>query len=127
MDISHFFAKWLGVYMLVCAILMIINKQQFERVLREFFNSKTVVAYSGFVKLFIGLAILIANPIWELTWRGLITVVAILAILGGLVRINFPEHVQKYAAQVMSGGGYWGVAGILGVLGIILTYSGFML
>ncbi len=125
MDLSLFLAKLLGLYLLIVALDLLLRRKELESAVKDFASSKGLLVFSGSISLVLGLAIAIGHPIFELSWRGLITLFGYLLILKGVMRMAFPSHLQKKIVFLFQKR-YWIMFFILIILGIYLTYSGFM-
>src|SRR5262249_17723445 len=99
-------------------------REQLEVTRKEICASRGLLALAGVFSLFLGLAIVIGHPIWEASWRGLITFIGLLAIIKGLMRLAFPAKVGPMV-QACFQQGYWAIFGLLLLLGLYLTYHGF--
>lgn len=126
MELSLFLAKLIGIYMLIVAVIMLFRKNIFESVINEMVSSPGLLAFAGIINLVIGLAIAIGHPIYELSWRGLITLIGYLSIIKGIMRLAFPEQDRMIIKSVMRRSGYWIVFAIVVILGLFLTYNGFV-
>jgi hypothetical protein len=124
MELSLFLAKLLGLYMLIVAVELLARRHEFEGAVRDFASSKGLIVFSGSVSLILGLAVAIGHPIYELNFRGLITLVGYVLILRGVWRMTFPSRIQKKLAACFHQG-YKEFLIILIIVGIYLTYSGF--
>jgi hypothetical protein len=124
MDLSLFLARFWGIYFLIMAAIWIFRREQFEITLRQISFSDGLLAITGIIAIIAGLMIAIVHPIWELNWKGLITLIAYLAIFQGIMRIAFPNQVQSVATKMLDKGFIVSVL-ILVVLGGVLTYHGF--
>ncbi len=124
MALSLFLAKLLGLYLLIVAFDLLVRRKEAEGAVKDFAASKGLLFYSGSLSLLLGLAIAIAHPIWETNWRGLITLLAYLMIVRGLMRTAFPSLLQKKIYPFFRNQ-YWLLLIILIILGVYLTYSGF--
>lgn len=124
MALSLFLGKLLGLYMLIAGVLMLSRKSQIKPALAELISSKPLLLFSAFFDLLAGLAILIGHPVWEFDWRGLITLLGLLLLVRGVIRLAFLSNVQKFASVFVQKA-YWIAAIVWTVLGLILTYNGF--
>lgn len=124
MGLSIFLAKLLGIYMLIVAAAWIVRKEQVDAMIKDFISSKALIGLAGAIDILTGLAIAIGHPIWQLNWRGLITLLGYVMIVRGIFRFAFTEEVQKKAATIMTKG-FWPIIAVLIVLGGVLTYCGF--
>jgi hypothetical protein len=124
MQLSIFLAKFLGIYMLLIAALLLFRREQVETSMKEMVNSPSMLAFTGFLSVLLGLAIVIGHPIWTFDWRGLITLLGFLSILRGLSRIIQPQYCRIALCKIFEKG-YWISLAFLVILGSYLTYSGF--
>ena len=95
MELSMFLAKLLGIYMLIVAVELIARRHEFEAAVKNFAECKGLIFFSGSVSLILGLAVAIGNPVYELNFRGLITLLGYLLILRGIWRMAFTARAQK--------------------------------
>lgn len=123
MELSIFFAKLFGLYLLIMSLFMLLRKKNVEVIAKELFASKGILYFAGALNLFLGLAIVISHPVWEWNWRGLITLLGCLFILKGIMRVGFPEQTRVIEPKMMRG--YWIIFAVVALIGIYLTYSGF--
>lgn len=126
MAVSLFLAKLLGLYMLIVALIALLRKDQFKSVMRSIISSEGLIAILGILSLISGLAILIGHPIWEFSWRGLITLIGALAVIQGIWRFAFASLIQEKFTMDKFEKARWIMIIVLGIIGIFLTYMGFM-
>ena len=124
MMMSAFLAKLLGLYFLIAFFLCAFRKRQVKESWKEIVASKGLLAVSGEISLIFGLVIVLDHSVWELSWRGLVTLMGYLILLKGIMRLAFPAQVKKCATK-MNDAGCWVVLIFLLVVGCYLTYSGF--
>lgn len=124
MDISIFWAKYLGFYMLIMAAVFLFRRNIAFNIINDITHSVGLSASVGFLLLAIGLIILISHPIVELSWRGFITLLGAMDVIHGINRIAFPLRMKKMSILLMIK--YWWlyVAGCL-ISGSYLLYRGF--
>ncbi len=125
MELSLFLAKLFGLYLLTVAVLWVVRGEAISKVLEEFFASRPMLFLSGLLALAVGIAMAIGHSVWELNWRGLITLIGYLSIAKGIVRIAFPEVLQKAVGFLLKSNAAWIWICIILVLGGYLTWVGF--
>jgi uncharacterized membrane protein HdeD (DUF308 family) len=124
MELSLFLAKLIGLYFLAVALIALVRREQFLSAMKSMLSSTGLIAFSGFISLIAGIAILIGHPIWEVSWRGLITLIGVLAVIQGFARAGFTSLVQSKLSKFENA--YWYIVVVLIILGGYLTYSGFI-
>lgn len=125
MDWSPIFAKFLGIYLLIIVVIWLTRKKPFEKAIRDVILSDGMFALTGAIHIIIGLMIAILHPVWTFDWQGLITLIAYLSIVQGVVRWAFPVQSRRYILKSLDNG-YWIWIAVAGTLGFILAYNGFM-
>lgn len=124
MESSIFFAKLLGLYLLIVAADLFLRRREIEGAVRDFAASKGLLVFSGSISLLLGLTVVITHPVYQWNWQGLVTLLGYLLIVRGSMRIAFPTRIQKRLVSIFRRR-YWGILLILLILGAYLTYSGF--
>ena len=126
MELSLFLAKLFGIYLLIVAVLSVLRGEVIAQALEEFFASRSMLFLNGLLALAVGIAMAVSHSVWQLNWRGLITLVGYLSIAKGIVRIGFPEVSKKAVGVfVKDGTTRWIWIGLLLLLGGYLTWVGF--
>ncbi len=125
MELSLFLAKLFGIYLLIMAVLWAVRGEAISKVIEEFFASGPMLFLSGLIALAVGIAMAIGHSVWELNWRGLITLFGYLSIAKGIARISFPEVPKKATVFLLKGTGIGIWVGLGLVLGCYLTWVGF--
>lgn len=124
MDLSIFLAELLGLYMLIMAAELLFRRKELAGAVKDLAACKGVIICSGSYSLLLGLAIVIAHPVYELDWRGFVTFIGYLMIVRGLIRVTFPSYLHKGLAAMFRKR-YWLLFFVMLVFGAYLTYSGF--
>ncbi len=124
MELSLFLAKFLGLYLLILAVLFCFRREQLEMSLKEVFASPGMLLLAGLLSLSAGLLIVIAHPVWECNWRVLITIIGYIAIVKGIVRIGHPQIAKEMMGRIIKKCSHCRVV-ILLVVALFLIYHGF--
>jgi hypothetical protein len=97
MEISIFFAKFWGwLLVIVCLIFLLRKKVLLEEMFR-LVEDKGFTLLSGYLAFILGLVTVILHNVWVADWRVVITIFGWLSLIKGIVRIGFPEAIQKVA------------------------------
>ena len=67
----------------------------------------------------------ISHSVWELNWRGLITLFGYISIAKGVARIAFPEVPKRTIKSLLHGPLLWAWLALTALLGGYLTWVGF--
>ena len=126
MELSLFLAKLFGIYLLIMAVLFVLRGEVIANVIEEFFTNRPMLFLSGLLALTVGIAMAVSHSVWDLSWRGLITLFGYLSIAKGVVRIGFPDVPKKATSFfVTSSTARWLWIGLALLLGGYLTWAGF--
>ncbi|MGK5594950.1 MAG: hypothetical protein ACSNEK_06295 [Parachlamydiaceae bacterium] len=124
MELSLFLAKLIGLYYLIFSFIFLFNRTQLTPLLKNLVKKPELIFFAGTISLAIGLAIVIGHPVYEWTWRGLITLFGFLAIISGLVRCISPSY-PLFQKMMENPTYYWVMTAFLFFFGIYLTMIGF--
>lgn len=124
MIVDIFFAKLLGLYLLIVSLLWLFRKNELKATFKQTVGNRGFLCLSGEINLIFGLIIAIVHSYWELSHVGLITVLGYLMILKGIMRLGYPEKVKKFYSK-MSDQGLIISLTIMLIVGAYLTYVGF--
>ena len=95
---------------------------------REFVDSTALIYLAGILTLVAGLAITITHNVWVMGWPVVVTIFGWLAIIGGTLRMAFPDLVSKIGTSMLEKhSGLLPVStALVGLLGAVLTWYGYM-
>jgi hypothetical protein len=127
MDTSLFLARLLGPVLVVLAVGLLVRQDSWRTMAREFMASRPLLFLSGFLTLLGGLAIVNTHNVWEAGWPVVITIFGWLAVVGGVLRMLFPQTVTGLGEKMLDSKSYLTVVGIVeGVIGLWLCYVGYL-
>lgn len=95
MEISIFFARFLGGFYVIFG-LMFLGAKFLGRVI-EMTEDKAFVISTGYISLLLGLATVVLHNVWVLDWRIAITILGWSTLIKGILKIGFPEFIHKQA------------------------------
>ena len=99
---SEIIAGYAGPLFMAVAIAILINRATITSLLRESLNSPGLVMFSGFFLLLAGLAIVRAHNFWAADWTILVTILGWLLVIGGLIRIIWPERAAAMRRSMLA-------------------------
>ena len=125
MNTSIFLAKLIGPLLAAVGVGLLINFSVFQAITADFLRSYALIYVSGVIVLAAGLAIVNLHNLWTRDWRAIVTVLGWLMVVGGIIRIVFPQIVISVGVSLFSFT-YAVVAGIcLVLLGGFLSFKGY--
>lgn len=123
---SLFLAKFLGIYLIVMFILFAARKKAMMDGVKAILDNPAAFMVTGLFNLLGGLALLIGHPVLQANWRILITLLAILMIIKGVLRLGYPAYSIQWANAILENKKTWGwLMGLTLIIGIILTIYGY--
>ena len=127
MQTSIFLAKLIGPVMLVVAAAILKDRDGFRAMGEQLLSSRPLIFIAGMIPLVAGLSIVLTHNVWSADWRVLITIFGWFAIVVGLYRILFPRVVASAGASAIAKPATMpAVAAVLGVLGAIFCFYGYI-
>jgi len=125
MPLSIFLSKLFGLYFLIVFILLAYRKEEFIQEVQSFFVHTGSLMLAGALNLIGGLAILIGHPVWRFQWETIITLLGLLMLIKGIIRLGYPRYALKWEQKFIQRKRHWNwMMAFLLVLGIFLTYQG---
>ncbi len=125
MAISIFFAKFLGLYMLILGLALLVRPNTLSLVVKDFVASRALVFLSGAFALVFGLVIVLLHNVWVFNWPVAITIIGYLAVIKGVMRLFFPEWVDPMAARFLDSPVMKAMIFLMILVGAYLVFQGF--
>jgi uncharacterized membrane protein len=126
MQSSTFIAKLVGPMLVVVSVGMLTNQDTYHAIIGEFLHSGALVYLSGLLSLLAGIAIVNAHNAWRAEWSVIITILGWLMVIGGIVRIVFPDFTVRLGATAYGSLAAVVIVGVIGlVIGGFLTFKGY--
>ncbi len=126
MDTSIFFARFLGLYLVIIGLAFLLQRGRLEAVVRELFLSPTWMLFSGALSVMFGLVIIVLHNHWVPSWIVIITIIGWIALIKGLLRLFLPDHLQPLARVVTQPQTHLIISIVTILVGVILIYFGFI-
>lgn len=125
---AELIAGFAGPLFIAVAVALLINRHTVAGLVTGVLNTPEFIFFSGIFTLLAGLAIVRAHNIWSAEWTVLVTVIGWLCVIGGFIRIVWPEHVSSLRDRMMGSENAitaWALVTLL--LGAFLTAKGYAL
>src|SRR5688572_26534708 len=94
---SRLIAGLLGPLLMAMGSAMLINRDLFPTIIGQLAHNYGLVFLSGLLMFVAGVAIVRVHNVWVVGWPTIVTAFGWLAIVGGLVRMWFPERAVPIA------------------------------
>jgi hypothetical protein len=95
MEISEFFARLWGAFYLIFGSLFIVTRYLGKVI--EMTEDRAFVISTGYITLLMGLVTVILHNVWVMEWRVAITILGWSTLIKGIMKIGFPEAINKRA------------------------------
>jgi len=126
MDTSLFLARLIGPMLLVVGASVLINRENFLAMAKEFVASREQMFIVGLLTLLGGLAIVNTHNVWS-GWPTIITVFGWIFVVGGALRILAPDVVRSAQSAALEKPELTTIGGAVQTLfGAWLCYVGFI-
>jgi hypothetical protein len=122
MDVTVFLARLLGVYLLLVSPF-IFCKDSVAKVIGNVYSNPALLALTGALNILFGVAVVLAYPHVDATWKVVFPILGVLMVVKGLFRLYAPDRIQGFEESVKGQTYLFGV--VTFVLGAFLTYVGF--
>jgi len=125
MTTSIILAKILGIYFTILSIAMLANVEEFKRRFEGFSHDSALLFFGTIVSFIIGIILIVFHNVWVMDWRVLITLIAWLTFLKGVLYLFHPKTVQTLVVVYQSNRAIYITGTITLALGLFLDYKGF--
>lgn len=128
MTVAELIAGYAGPLLIVVSVAMLVNRATLLYAVRELAKSQGLILFAGILTLLAGLAIVRAHNVWALDWTVIVTILGWLCIVGGIVRIVWPDRIAALSERVLESDTQFTVwAAVTALIGVFLTLKGYAL
>lgn len=125
MQLSLFLAKVLGLSIVIVFVSLLYHKNVLKSYAVEASKNIPFVYFTGIIGLLLGLMMVVSHNIWEWNYRGVVTVFGWLILIKGLIRLFWPQFIQKIIKNAFDSWWLQATMFLCFVIGIYLLYEGF--
>ena len=97
---SRYLAKLIGPLFLVIGAGMLFNRQIYATMVEQYLSNYALIYLSGLFGLTVGIMVVLAHNVWTPNWRVIITLFGWLLVVGGTVRVVYPQLVQRVGGTI---------------------------
>lgn len=120
MEITIFLAHFWGSLFMILGGFSVVAK--FLRRVINYTEDRTITISTGYITFLLGLATVVAHNIWVWDWPVAITILGWVALLKGIEKVCFPEHVNKVAQIFKTRSVLYGI--VIFLIGIFIFWIG---
>lgn len=126
MIVSILLAKFLGVYLVLLGILLIFRQKNIIEIVNDTMKSSSLLFMSAILTLLLGILLILLHNLWVADWRVLVTILAWMIFIKGIIRLYFPEFVRSKIKKIKGKKIIFITGWVSLVLGLFLVYHGFV-
>jgi len=126
MELSILIAKITSVVYLSAALGAVFSRDHYRRLLDDLFKNAALTYLMGFTAVILGFLMVNYHNTWRKDWTVLVTILAWLALMKGVLIIAFPRFVQSYSKPIFEGKGLQFFPYVAAFVGLLFGYFGFV-
>ncbi|OGC81848.1 MAG: hypothetical protein A2V81_03340 [Candidatus Abawacabacteria bacterium RBG_16_42_10] len=121
-----FLAQVLGPAFVIVALGVFMNRQVIRHMMDRLTEDNPVIWFSGFVRVLLGLLIVVTHNVWVWNWQVLITLIGWIALIKGVVLLWWPAQIVKMKKTMMNDNMLMFAGLVALIIGAVLSYYGYM-
>ncbi|MGB4076549.1 MAG: hypothetical protein WBK28_02495 [Minisyncoccia bacterium] len=126
MELTIFFAKVLGLYMLIAGLAIFINKRHIMGAIVGLMHERAAQLIGGLIALILGLVVVNLHNEWSTLPAALISLIGWVGVLKGIAYLFLPEAMLAKLMKSLTERSWYLADGIVAViLGLYLSGFGF--
>lgn len=122
-----FLAQAIGLYLVIVAIVMLARAGYYRDLLTHVKVGSSAIVVAATLGLILGILLVLVHNLWIWQSEVLITLVAWCVLIKSVLWLSFPEFMVDLTHKVYAGWGYYVIAIIAGIIGVVLMAHGFYL
>ncbi|MFH0820339.1 MAG: hypothetical protein V1908_01050 [Candidatus Peregrinibacteria bacterium] len=126
MTLSIFIARLLALIYLSAGLGMILNRDNYQKMMERFTEEAMALYIGGFMALAAGFALVTYHNIWDGTWVALVSLIGWLAMIKGVIILVFPKLMISIMNSWFTTNRLPALGGFVLLLGLVLGYFGFV-
>ncbi|MCH7529605.1 hypothetical protein IIB50_00610 [Patescibacteria group bacterium] len=126
MELTLFLAQLFGLYFIIMGSALLIKRKTLVFVINDLFKYSGFVFFTGIIILIMGLLLVLSHNVWEPGLAWIITLLAWVTLVKGMLYIFLPQAVLAKIGKRFSKNGWYPLAGIIAIaMGIYFISQGF--
>lgn len=124
---SFILAQALGLFLLIMAIIMLSRAQYYKNLIQNLVLDNGVIFVGASFLLLLGLFFVIVHNIWVAEPRVIVTIISWLILIEAVLWLAIPEYMLELCKKIYAGPGYYIIAVIMTIIGLLVLTKGFYL
>lgn len=121
---TNFLATVIGWYLVIMSILLLCKRELIVSAINELMTQRATMLLVGIMTFIVGLLLVVSHNVWVMAWPVVVTIIAWLTLIGGLIRLFCPDTVHKIWKRVIDKPVKIVVCGIISlIVGLFLLYN----
>jgi len=125
MDLSIFVIRIAAILFLVIGLAGLINKNYYQKMVRDAFKNKGTTLVLGLVILIVSFIIVSYHNVWNSNWTVLVTLIGWLGMIKGITILLFPTYIEKFSMKIFKGKLVKIIPYTTIIIGLIFGYLGY--
>jgi hypothetical protein len=126
METPVFIARIFGIFYLVAAAGLLLNRQFYKKFMEDYTKNTALVFFSGMFALIVGACIVLYHNVWTANWTVIITLLGWIALFKGAWIIIFPNSTSRLMQYYQVNENLLIIHGIAAfIFGAVMAYFGF--
>ena len=127
MESSIVLARIIGPLLVIVSVSILLNVKMYQRMYTEYIKSPALMYLAGTYALLLGLLMIQFHNLWIKGWPVIITILAWMSVIKGVVILLFPNSITKISKLYTGSRTPLIVNAILIlILGLVLGYVGYV-
>ena len=127
MQTSIVLARIIGPFLVVASVSILLNAKACQRMYKEYVKSPGLTYLAGTYALLLGLLMIQFHNLWVAGWPIIITILAWMSVLKGVLILIFPNYIKRFTKLFTSNPTILRVDGVvILVIGLFLSYVGYI-
>jgi len=125
MDLSIFLFRFFGYYLIIFGLAYVFKQNFLKNAVENYYRSPGLILITAVFTVILGLLLVLNYNVWEFSAKGVVTLLAWITLLKGIIRLFFPYWGEEFAASLVTGTGAY-ITGIITIaVGAWLLWNGY--
>lgn len=109
--------------MVIMSFFLVFRRGEMKSLMKDILSQPALYFVIAIVTLILGLLMVTSHNIWVMGWPVVVTVIAWMVLISGILRLLFPEFAGKMGRKcIESAYGLWVTASVNFIIGAYLLY-----